>query len=52
MATKTYPYAVIWNGEVVPANTPIEVKEEVDTSEKAAKNRKKGGDSGEHRTNK
>lgn len=27
MATKTFPYAVIWNGEIVPPNTPIEVKE-------------------------
>lgn len=25
MATKTYPYAVIYNGVIVPANTPIEV---------------------------
>ena len=24
---KTFPYAVIWNGEFVPANTPIEVEE-------------------------
>lgn len=28
MAAKTFPYAVIWNGEVVPPNTPIEVVEE------------------------
>lgn len=28
MATKTFPHAVIWNGEIVPANTPIEMKEE------------------------
>lgn len=27
MATKTFPYAVIWNGEIVPANTPIKVEE-------------------------
>lgn len=26
MATKTFPYAVIWNGEIVPPNTPIEVE--------------------------
>lgn len=26
--TKVYDYAVIWNGEIIPANTPIEVKEE------------------------
>ena len=24
--TVTYPYAVIMNGEIIPANTPIEVK--------------------------
>lgn len=28
MATKTYPYAVIWQGEMIPANTPITVAEE------------------------
>lgn len=28
MAIKTYPHAVIWHGELIPANTPIEVKEE------------------------
>lgn len=22
--TKTFPNAVIWNGEIIPANTPIE----------------------------
>ena len=27
MAVKKFPYAVIWNGEIVPANTPIEVEE-------------------------
>lgn len=26
MKTVTYPYAVIMNGEIIPANTPIEVK--------------------------
>lgn len=25
---KTFPYAVIWNGEIIPPNTPIEVKED------------------------
>lgn len=28
MATKIFPYAVIWNGEYIPANTPIEIEEE------------------------
>lgn len=43
MATKTFPYAVIWGGEIVPANTPIEVKEvkpkveEAQTEEKPKK---------------
>ena len=27
MATKTFSHAVIWNGKIIPANTPIEVKE-------------------------
>ena len=27
MAIKTFPYAVIWNGAIVPANTPIEISE-------------------------
>lgn len=26
MKTVTYPYSVIMNGEIIPANTPIEVK--------------------------
>lgn len=26
MNTVTYPYAVIMDGEIIPANTPIEVK--------------------------
>ena len=26
MNTVTYPYSVIMNGEIIPANTPIEVK--------------------------
>ena len=33
MATKTFPYSVIWNGEIIPANTPIEVEEEQATVE-------------------
>lgn len=28
MAKKTFPYAVIWNGEIIPANTPIEIVED------------------------
>lgn len=45
MATKTFPYAVIINGNIIPANTPIEVKKET-TEEKAVetpKKAKKGG---------
>ena len=34
MATKTFPYAVIWGGEIVPPNTPIEVAEENAVTEK------------------
>lgn len=26
MATKKFPYAVIYGGKLIPANTPIEVK--------------------------
>ena len=26
MNTVTYPFSVIMNGEIIPANTPIEVK--------------------------
>lgn len=29
MNTVTYPYSVIMNGEIIPANTPIEVKPSV-----------------------
>lgn len=52
MATKTFPYAVIWGGEIVPPNTPIEVKEvvisknETTTTEKPKKGAKKNDKSG------
>lgn len=26
MAKKTFPYAVIYDGKLIPANTPIEIK--------------------------
>ena len=43
MATKTFPYAVIWGGEIVPPNTPIEVKEAtVSEKETVAEKPKKG----------
>ena len=42
MATKTFPYAVIWNGKIVPANTPIEVKEEKFVEEQEEKPKKRG----------
>lgn len=32
--TKTYPHAVIYGGVFYPANTPIEVVEKEDVSEK------------------
>lgn len=50
MATKTFPYAVIWHGEIIPANTPIETKEttiskeETVVEETKAKPKKKGAD--------
>lgn len=28
MAKKTFSHAVIWNGQFVPANTPIEIVED------------------------
>lgn len=37
MATKTFPYAVIWGGKIVPPNTPIEVSEEIPATEKPKK---------------
>ena len=43
MATKTFDHAVIWNGELVPPNTPIEEKAEtVAKTEKAEKPKKAG----------
>lgn len=33
MATITFSHAVIWNGEIIPANTPIEVEEETNSEE-------------------
>lgn len=35
MATKIFSHAVIWNGEIVPANTPIEIKEEKPVKQEA-----------------
>ena len=40
MATKTFPHAVIWNGKLIPANTPIEIKEK--TTETVVKKDDKG----------
>lgn len=37
MATKTYPYAVIWQGEMIPAHTPITVAEEPEQAETATR---------------
>lgn len=48
MATKTFPYAVIWNGEIIPANTPIEVEEtkpeKEAVTETKGKTKKKGAE--------
>lgn len=43
MATKTFPYAVIWGGEIIPPNTPIEVKEPKAAKAEADKPKKKAG---------
>lgn len=43
MATKTFPYAVIWGGEIVPPNTPIEVAEESPVTEKPKAEKPKKG---------
>lgn len=34
MARKTFPYAVIYGGKIIPANTPIEVAEPKTETEK------------------
>lgn len=44
MEVKTFPYAVIWGGEIVPPNTHIKVKEAV--SEKPKKGAKKNDKAG------
>lgn len=46
MATKTFPYPVIWKGEIVPANVIIEVEEpnaekEVETANSEKPTRKR-----------
>ena len=41
MATKTFPYAVIYDGKLYSANTPIKIKEEVKVEQKTAKTTKK-----------
>jgi len=35
MATKTFPYAVIYGGKFYPANTPVEVKSKKAEDKKA-----------------
>lgn len=44
MATKTFPYAVIWGGEIIPANTPIEIEEEKPATVTENEKPKKRGD--------
>lgn len=47
--TKTYPYHVIWRGEIIPPNTPIEVEDEekpAEATEKPKKGAKKNDKSG------
>lgn len=52
MEVKTFPYAVIWGGEIVPPNTPIKIKEvgvskkETTTTEKPKKGAKKNDKAG------
>ena len=52
---KTFPHSVIWNGEIIPANTPIEIENPIEmnvtiseketvTEETKAKPKKKGAD--------
>lgn len=43
MATKTFPYSVVWNGKIVPPNTPIEVAEETTEKPEPRRARKKAG---------
>ena len=40
MATKTFSHAVIWNGKLIPANTPIEIEEK--SAETVVKKNDKG----------
>ena len=43
METKTFPYAVIWGGKIVPPHTPVEVKEAtISEKETVAEKPKKG----------
>lgn len=39
MATKTFPYAVIYGGKLYPANTPVEIKK-AKAEEKKAEEKK------------
>lgn len=50
MATKTFPYSVVWNGKIVPPNTPIEVAEETAEKPKPTRGRKKAGVASDERT--
>ena len=42
METKTFPYAVIWGGKIVPPHTPIEVKEATAEENAVVEKPKKG----------
>ena len=46
MAIKTFPYAVIWNGEIVPPNTPIKETVAKNETVKPAKKAVKKNDDG------
>ena len=43
MAIKTFPYAVIYDGILYPANTKVDVKETAETNEKKAVNKNDKG---------
>lgn len=43
MTAKTFPYHIIWNGEIVPPNTPVEIEETVSEKETVEAKKPKRG---------
>lgn len=41
MAAKIFPYSVIYNGTLIPANTPIECEEDATSAAEEKPNKKK-----------